>query len=172
MNNDHQETPAETVAGLYPALSEALTGAGGGHLYLSTGCLHGKHDYCKSPRVTHQPLARRADGMVVVDNPTTMPKRPAECKFCGAPCVCPCHDVAESTARLGVSAVVRILRSPYPIPAGTIGMIVEQFPYGRSRYRVMVPGDPLELSIEARDLEVVRGVDLETWWRTPKRAAG
>lgn len=43
------------------------------HQYLSTGCLHGEHDYCKA-------MEGRAGA-----------KRPAQCKFCAAPCVCPCH---------------------------------------------------------------------------------
>lgn len=43
------------------------------HIYLSTGCRHGDHDYCK--------------------NMTGMngAKRPASCKFCQAPCRCFCH---------------------------------------------------------------------------------
>lgn len=43
------------------------------HRYMSTGCFHGDHAYCQAKH--------GAAG----------PKRPAECKFCGAPCVCPCH---------------------------------------------------------------------------------
>jgi len=49
---------------------------GVGHTYLSTACLHGEHDYCNS--------YTGAAGQ----------KRPAECKFCGAPCRCAepgCH---------------------------------------------------------------------------------
>lgn len=45
----------------------------GGHAYLSTGCLHGEHDYCKA-------MTGHAGA-----------KRPARCKFCDARCVCPCH---------------------------------------------------------------------------------
>lgn len=45
-----------------------------GHVYLSTGCLHDNHDYCKS-------MTGAAGG-----------KRPGECKFCHAKCICPCHD--------------------------------------------------------------------------------
>lgn len=45
----------------------------GTHHYLSTGCLHGDHGYCQG-----------GAGKIGA-------KRPAECKFCGAPCVCPCH---------------------------------------------------------------------------------
>lgn len=45
----------------------------GGHRYLSTGCLHGRHDYCKN-----------TEGRAGT-------KRPAECKFCQAKCLCSCH---------------------------------------------------------------------------------
>lgn len=44
-----------------------------GHVYLSTGCLHGEHTYCQA-----------RTGAVGA-------KVPATCKFCAAPCVCPCH---------------------------------------------------------------------------------
>lgn len=43
------------------------------HTYLSTACLHGRHDYCASDTG----LAGR--------------KEPARCKWCSAPCVCACH---------------------------------------------------------------------------------
>lgn len=46
------------------------------HEYLSTGCLHGDHAYCQG-----------TTGAVGA-------KRPAECKFCGAPCICDCHKPA------------------------------------------------------------------------------
>jgi len=48
----------------------------GVHRYLSTGCLHGDHEYCKVE-------ARRYDGSI---------KTAATCKFCGSPCVCWCHS--------------------------------------------------------------------------------
>lgn len=44
------------------------------HVYLSTGCLHDHHGYCAA-----------TDGQAGA-------KHPAECKFCRAPCVCPCHQ--------------------------------------------------------------------------------
>jgi hypothetical protein len=47
------------------------------HIYLSTGCLHGVHGYCQSPK--------RFDGE---------DKLPSSCKFCGAPCICPCHEAS------------------------------------------------------------------------------
>ncbi len=43
------------------------------HYYLSTGCLHGEHDYCKS------------------NTGSNGEKVPAQCKFCKAPCTCWCH---------------------------------------------------------------------------------
>lgn len=43
------------------------------HIYLSTGCRHGEHGYCQS----HTGLSGA--------------KKAASCKFCGAPCQCPCH---------------------------------------------------------------------------------
>lgn len=59
----------EALDELVPAAIEAA-----GHVYLSTGCFHGHHDYCQSH--TGQSGA----------------KTPASCKFCSAPCVCPCHQ--------------------------------------------------------------------------------
>ena len=44
------------------------------HRYLSTACLHGRHDYCAG--------AARLDGGT---------KAPARCKWCQAACVCDCH---------------------------------------------------------------------------------
>lgn len=45
------------------------------HEYLSTGCLHGLHDYCESFVATD--VAGR-----------TFTRNPARCKFCEAPCIC------------------------------------------------------------------------------------
>jgi len=43
------------------------------HNYYSTGCFHGRHDYCQNK-----------DGQAG-------PKEPAKCKFCEAQCECYCH---------------------------------------------------------------------------------
>jgi hypothetical protein len=43
------------------------------HEYLSTGCLHGRHDYCAA--MTGYQGTKRA----------------ARCKFCDAACICECH---------------------------------------------------------------------------------
>ncbi len=48
------------------------------HLYVSTACQHGHHDYCQ-----------RETGMLGQ-------KVPARCKFCQAPCLCPCHREASA----------------------------------------------------------------------------
>jgi hypothetical protein len=61
----------------------------GAHVYLSTGCYHGDHDYCQA-----------MTGLAGA-------KRPAECKHCGAKCVCGCHQAEaqqqpEGETRWGV----------------------------------------------------------------------
>lgn len=61
-----------------------LKGDEGKHQYLSTGCFHGEHDYCAS-----------MTGL-------SGAKRPAQCKFCEAKCICECHsrnapDAGDST---------------------------------------------------------------------------
>jgi hypothetical protein len=62
--------------------AELLALRHGTHRYLSTGCLHGGdgHRYCAAPTSSR-------------DNP----KRPAECKFCSAPCICSCHNAAQKS---------------------------------------------------------------------------
>lgn len=49
------------------------------HVYLSTGCLHGNHEYCKS--------------MTGLNGA----KRPGECKFCKAKCICACHPKEDQS---------------------------------------------------------------------------
>lgn len=51
----------------------------GVHVYLSTGCWHGDHDYCKS--------------MTGLNGA----KRPGECKKCAAKCICGCHGGPNPT---------------------------------------------------------------------------
>ena len=45
----------------------------GKHAYYSTGCRHGRHTYCQG------------------EQGQAGPKRPGECKFCSAKCICWCH---------------------------------------------------------------------------------
>jgi hypothetical protein len=64
---------------LNTALNETTSAAteATGHVYLSTGCLHGDHAYCQ--------------GMTGLNGS----KRPGECKHCGARCICGCHTATE-----------------------------------------------------------------------------
>lgn len=55
------------------------------HVYLSTACLHGEHDYCSA--------TERSPGDL---------KDPGRCKFCPAPCVCRCHQDARQKGSPGV----------------------------------------------------------------------
>lgn len=48
------------------------------HYYLSTACLHQVHSYCQDD------VDRWGEE-----------KRPGQCKFCAAPCICPCHHPSE-----------------------------------------------------------------------------
>jgi hypothetical protein len=57
------------------------------HVYFSTGCFHGNHDYCKAERG-------------LIGN-----KTPACCKFCQAPCVCRCHADREGDSVDGVKVI-------------------------------------------------------------------
>jgi len=61
------------------ALQAAGQATAGAHVYLSTGCLHGDHDYCKS--------------MTGLNGA----KRPGECKKCAAKCICGCHGEPNPT---------------------------------------------------------------------------
>lgn len=53
----------------------------GTHVYHSTHCRHGNHEACKATKL--------APGV---------PRRPAQCKTCGAPCVCPDCDHGGASA--------------------------------------------------------------------------
>lgn len=66
--------------GEYPQAETDTASTTSPHIYLSTGCLHGQHDYCAAG------LAR-LDGTV---------KKPSQCKFCAAACICECHSEGPS----------------------------------------------------------------------------
>lgn len=77
-----RETASEPPDGAEPARgAERPPEDQGGHTYLSTGCLHGEHGYCQS-----------MTGLAGA-------KRPARCKFCEAPCICPCHRAAGPSSK-------------------------------------------------------------------------
>lgn len=47
------------------------------HYYWSTHCRHERHAECK---------ARTLNGL---------PRKPAQCKTCGSPCICWCHEPGQ-----------------------------------------------------------------------------
>lgn len=59
------------------------------HVYISTACQHGRHGYCNAPTVT-----REGEWAIAGPSYCSEPgedKKPAECKFCEAKCICRCH---------------------------------------------------------------------------------
>ncbi|MFD7922480.1 hypothetical protein ACFV3R_25050 [Streptomyces sp. NPDC059740] len=76
---DQAQTALERVSTLADQMRDELAALRPNpdhHVYLSTGCLHGEHGYCQR----HTGLSGA--------------KTPAQCKFCAAPCTCPCHSQA------------------------------------------------------------------------------
>lgn len=71
---EEPEEPPRSTPNSSPTSSDTTDNP---HVYLSTGCFHGDHNYCKNPT-----------GLAGA-------KRPAECKHCGTKCVCACHAVAR-----------------------------------------------------------------------------
>lgn len=74
----------------------------------------------------------------------------------------------QTTPPIGVSVVVRLKAAHHDYPAGTYALVIDQAPNGRDRYRVMIPGDPLTFTPHVSDLDVVQGVDPQSWWRSSK----
>ena len=70
--------PVARRLGLHTSAAETQSDV---HVYLSTGCFHGDHNYCKN--------------MTGLNGA----KRPGECKHCGAKCICLCH--AGTASQLG-----------------------------------------------------------------------
>lgn len=78
-NRGHPGAPTLPAAGgwrdrIAAALVRLAHRIVGRHSYLSTGCLHGDHEYC-------QDMTGLAGA-----------KRPGECKFCQGACICGCHQ--------------------------------------------------------------------------------
>lgn len=74
-------------------LAFALWALFGRHWYLSTGCLHGRHEHCRCDRAL-----------------SGEPKEPNSCKFGNERCRCRCHKVrADSQAWL--AAIEESLRA-------------------------------------------------------------
>lgn len=105
------------------------------HMYLSTSCLHGKHEYCRSA-VTE----------------TGAPKRAAECKFCDARCACACHREE------GQAMTTRAYHRPpddYE-PPSTCQLCGAAIMYGR------VNGGSIWMHVRATDHDAV--MRPEGWW--------
>lgn len=67
---------------------------------------------------------------------------------------------------LGRGAVVRTrVDIGRALPAGSIGLIIGQAKSGSKRYRVMFPGDPFEYALAAKQMDLVRGLDPQPWWK-------
>lgn len=75
------------------------------HVYLSTGCLHGDHDYCAA--------------MTGYQGE----KRSSQCKFCDARCVCDCHScpTCSGPVRSTVGMVCQTCGTDYATPASVDG---------------------------------------------------
>lgn len=66
----------------------------GTHQYWSTHCRHDNHEDCSATEIRgplhvgpRDPHTRR-----YAVSETSIPREPAQCKTCGAPCACDCHD--------------------------------------------------------------------------------
>jgi hypothetical protein len=75
-----------------------------GHEYLSTSCWHGDHNYCSHKKVLEQPV----DGDEYIRT-----KKPAECKFCNARCICPCHG--EGTMEQFADMLEKMMATGYSV---------------------------------------------------------
>lgn len=53
------------------------------HVYLSTSCVHGFHERCRSDAATD------SEG-------EPFRKVPSRCKHCSAPCICECHGWTQA----------------------------------------------------------------------------
>lgn len=90
-----------------------------GHVYLSTGCFHGDHGYCKS--------------MTGLNGS----KRPGECKHCGTKCTCGCHGTEETSAtpEPGLYEKITVMFSgPLPPPTDEPPATVLPCSWAQTRY--------------------------------------
>lgn len=77
----HAELAREVTSGSGAMVD--VVAADGTHRYWSTHCRHGNHEACAA-----------------VELAPGVPRRPAQCKTCGAPCQCPCgHGEGGSRSR-------------------------------------------------------------------------
>jgi hypothetical protein len=69
------------LVGLAVGVLTDITSKDGTHSYFSTHCRHRNHEACSATAVEGRQLGERV----------RLPRRPAQCKTCAAPCICPCH---------------------------------------------------------------------------------
>jgi len=63
----------------------------GTHRYWSTHCRHDNHEACSASEISGWLLGVRTTA------PVNMPRKPAQCKTCASPCICPCHAPVGSS---------------------------------------------------------------------------
>lgn len=75
--------------------------ADGQHRYFSTHCRHGRHDDCSATEITGPGSTRRGvlGKRVQIERPVSIERKPAQCKTCASPCICPCGHKAVPVPR-------------------------------------------------------------------------
>jgi hypothetical protein len=74
---------------------------GGAHQYLSTYCLHARHQ----PGVDDGAVLHAACSAESIHRAgSVVPRDPAQCKVCSEPCVCECHTAALTADSLAHAA--------------------------------------------------------------------
>ncbi len=124
------------------------------HDYLSTACLHGRHDYC------------------ACDVGIVGAKKPNTCKWCDARCRCTCHDTGEeyrvSLSEVvkgrhpGVAAIARYF--DYSHLPGHLQQVSEPCAHLAAQMISLLPDGPeltagLRKLLEAKDCFVRQGLD-------------
>lgn len=75
--------------------------ADGAHRYWSTHCRHGDHEACSATEIVGvggSTVRGVRQQRVYLTTPVTVARKPAQCKTCAAPCVCPCGHGQEPPA--------------------------------------------------------------------------
>jgi hypothetical protein len=70
----------------------------GTHRYWSTHCRHDtpeSHEACSAKQLTGRAAVRVSERGTWAPRTVGIPRKPAQCKTCEAPCVCPCHREAQ-----------------------------------------------------------------------------
>jgi len=86
---EHQRASAER-SWIFPIGSkcDALL-PDGTHQYWSTHCRHGRHEDCSAREISGRNVQDREGWSATIE------RKPAQCKTCSSPCICPCHKGVE-----------------------------------------------------------------------------